>query len=410
MFNKALKILTLSSIVSASFIGPSLAGDINFEVEEPLANHVNSGISNLRGWAISTAGIDRVELYVDGGFITNIPSGGARGDVGAAFPQVSGALQSGFSMAFNYSVLADGEHTAHIKVIDNDGAVKEKTVPFSTVSFATAYIDDPQKIILDNGSVSVVGNAVMISNLMADGQDFDVRLEWNSEAQGLRFSQMALSGGGGNNSGQCVDIDFPANGSRIVWDLTGTQQGISVTGTVDTTYVSISDQSSNTHTLSDLTMLGSTSSSTSDTEQVYRIDNNLLYSRRIEVMATSVAAGMNIQTTSVSSFSPDWLVGPSGHYCAGFTWNSPPVTLTQSITGIPDVIEQTVEFDGVIESVNDVITVPAGTFTTVRIRRDRMDQTATIAWTDRDSGLLVKQEDYQAGALTQTIVAKTIQD
>ena len=42
------------------------AGDIVFSVEEPTQNGKISGISNIRGWAISTAGIDRVELRING--------------------------------------------------------------------------------------------------------------------------------------------------------------------------------------------------------------------------------------------------------------------------------------------------------------------------------------------------------
>ena len=74
-------------------------------LEEPLEGQVHTGVGNLRGWALASEGIARVEVLIDGQYAFDAPYGGPRGDVGAAFPDVIDADRSGFSLAFNYSDL-----------------------------------------------------------------------------------------------------------------------------------------------------------------------------------------------------------------------------------------------------------------------------------------------------------------
>ncbi|MDG1683344.1 MAG: hypothetical protein P8H99_04300 [Luminiphilus sp.] len=51
-------------------------------LEEPLNNETHLGIGNLRGWALASSGIAKLEVLVDGGYVYNAPYGGQRGDVG----------------------------------------------------------------------------------------------------------------------------------------------------------------------------------------------------------------------------------------------------------------------------------------------------------------------------------------
>ena len=65
-------------------------------LEEPVAGEIHGGVGNLRGWAVATDGIDKIEIMIDGEYAFDAPYGGARGDVGGAFPDVANASQSGF--------------------------------------------------------------------------------------------------------------------------------------------------------------------------------------------------------------------------------------------------------------------------------------------------------------------------
>jgi hypothetical protein len=169
------------------------AGEIVMALEEPIAGSAYSGVSNLRGWAVGSAGIDRVELYVDGTFATNVPVGGLRGDVGDRYPSFPDSRNSGFSMAFNYSNLSAGPHAVRVRAVDPQGASQEATVNFNVTRFDNPYIADPAKINLSGASGSFDARSISLKNVSADGKIYDVRLDWRTEAQGFVITQITSS-------------------------------------------------------------------------------------------------------------------------------------------------------------------------------------------------------------------------
>lgn len=242
--------LTLGSILIT--VSPSWAGDIILSVEEPAANSAYSGVANLRGWVVGSAGINRVELSVDGAFTTNIPVGGRRTDVGSAYPNYPDSSNAGFSMAFNYSSLTAGPHTLRIRAVDRENASKEQSVSFSVARFNTPYITDPAKISLAGASGSLDTRSIYLKNLAADGQTYDVRLDWRTEVQGFVITQIVPAGSppednfGGTyrsrvslTSNSCAfavsseaesELKLTQNGSQ----MSGMESGqLSVAGTVD---------------------------------------------------------------------------------------------------------------------------------------------------------------------------------
>lgn len=177
------------------------AGDIQFLLEEPTSGSAYSGVANVRGWAVSSVGINRIELLVDGVVRTNIPSGGLRTDVGNAYPSYPNSSQSGFSMALNYSGLSAGSHTIGINVVDNEGAKKSTTVPFSVARFNTSFISDPATVSLSAATITDDNDkAISISNLQAGGKAYNVRLEWRTAAQGFALTSISAVGGGGDGT------------------------------------------------------------------------------------------------------------------------------------------------------------------------------------------------------------------
>ena len=190
-------VLSLCAIALGSIlmtVPPAWAGDIVLSVEEPAANNAYSGVANLRGWVVGSAGISRVELYVDGAFTTNIPVGGQRTDVGSAYPNYPDSNNAGFSMAFNYSNLTAGPHTLRIRSVDRENASKEQSVTFNVARFNTSYIADPTKVSLAGATGSFDARSISLKNMTADGKTYDIRMDWRTEVQGFVITQIVPAG------------------------------------------------------------------------------------------------------------------------------------------------------------------------------------------------------------------------
>jgi hypothetical protein len=173
----------------------SAADDTVLLVEEPQSNSTYSGVTNLRGWAVSVNGIDRIELLVDGTFFTNIPSGALRPDVGNAFPTYPKSGNSGFSMAFNYSNLSPGQHTLTVRAVDTLGNAKVQTVTLFTVRFDVPnnFLDDATKVSLIGSTLGIGpnGRSISIKNMQVDGKSYNVLLDWSTPMQGFAITQLA---------------------------------------------------------------------------------------------------------------------------------------------------------------------------------------------------------------------------
>ena len=115
-------------------------GVLKVSLEEPREGQVHTGVGNLRGWAIASEGITKVEILVDGVLAFEAPYGGERGDVGGAFPDVAGSSESGFSLAYSYSSLSAGSHTITAVAHNALGETKKSAARFEVVRFDSAFI------------------------------------------------------------------------------------------------------------------------------------------------------------------------------------------------------------------------------------------------------------------------------
>jgi hypothetical protein len=170
------------------------AGTIHMDVEAPSDGQPFTGVGNLRGWAVSSSGIDRVELYIDGAYRTPIPMGGSRNDVAKVYPNYPEAATSGFSMAYSFNNLVNGPHTMTFRVVDKDGDVQSKTVAFETIGFHTPYLQDPSKVDYSSASFSTSGQSIQVQGMMFDGRRYDAVLTWRPESQRFQFSEITSSG------------------------------------------------------------------------------------------------------------------------------------------------------------------------------------------------------------------------
>lgn len=159
---------------------------VKASLEEPVDGGIQSGISNLRGWAVASSGVTRVAVYIDGKYAFEAPYGGSRGDVGAAFPEGKDSSQSGFGMAFNYGSLTEGRHTMTIRAYANDGTSIDSSSSFDVAPFHTPFIGPSSEVKLDSSSISTNGDEITIRNANIADVIYDLTLKWSTPGQAFQ--------------------------------------------------------------------------------------------------------------------------------------------------------------------------------------------------------------------------------
>ena len=61
-------------------------------LEEPVAGEIHGGVGNLRGWAVATDGIDKIEIMIDGEYAFDAPY--IRGALKAVLPSLDKHLDT----------------------------------------------------------------------------------------------------------------------------------------------------------------------------------------------------------------------------------------------------------------------------------------------------------------------------
>lgn len=181
----------------ASTSAAAINSEIRVELEEPAKSGTYTGISNLRGWAVAPKGIDYVEVYIDGEYAFRVPMGGARGDVGNAFPGYPDSSASGYSSAYNYKNLPAGSHEMTIRAYDTGGDYNETTNQFVTKKFVSAFIGDESLVdVSTTQTVSIASNqSFILSGPTIEGSQWDVLFNWDTATQGFEITDMSAFSG-----------------------------------------------------------------------------------------------------------------------------------------------------------------------------------------------------------------------
>jgi hypothetical protein len=152
-------------------------------LNEPLNNGTQSGVGMIRGWALSEEGIEKIEVFIDGDYAFDVPYGDPRGDIGDAFPDIDGAVKSGFSVPFRYSTLNAGQHTVSVVVTDAFGAQVERSSSFEVVRFDMAYINKANTPNMNWSSTASFADYIMVRSVQVGEQAYDLVLAWQTQTQ-----------------------------------------------------------------------------------------------------------------------------------------------------------------------------------------------------------------------------------
>lgn len=168
----------------------AVQSNITMLLEEPISDLVHGGIGNLRGWAVSPDGIDRIEIYIDGAFAFEAPYGGSRTDVGAQFPEIANANSSGFSLAYGYSNLLPGEHSITARAYTLLGGQTDSSSTFSVVGFDKTFIPSSDIVDAAGATFTATGDEFTMENVSIDGRVYDLTLKWRTAEQGFEIIEI----------------------------------------------------------------------------------------------------------------------------------------------------------------------------------------------------------------------------
>ena len=183
-------------------------------LEEPVAGETHGGVGNLRGWAVASEGIEKIEIWIDGAYAFDAPYGGSRGDVGGAFPEVNDSDKSGFSLAYAYSNLSPGSHTISAVAHTTAGNTRESAANFSVVKFKDAFISGPDAVDLNGTSCEATGDEVSATNALIGGRAYDMVLDWRTAEQGFEIVEIAEKNNADDTVGDDANPD-PVNNSSF---------------------------------------------------------------------------------------------------------------------------------------------------------------------------------------------------
>jgi hypothetical protein len=116
----------------------------------------------------------------------------------------------------------------------------------------------------------------------------------------------------------------------------------------------------------------------------------------------------NINTT----YAPSLFVGPSDTLCEGQEWFASPVMETTTnnpdLSGNGPTVSQSLPMVVTINSIGDIVTVPSGTYSTIKMTV-LSPNSQTIIWTDLNFGVRVLSESYQGDSESPSSIEELIQ-
>jgi hypothetical protein len=166
--------------------------NIRIFLETPVNGVTLGNIGTVRGWTLHpTKSVEVVEIYIDEQFSSEVPVGGSRLDVANAFPDVDGALYSGFSQTVNFKEYDEGYHRVAVYAYTFDGRYNFKEAEFCVSKLAnTNFIKDPNDIKLyEVRRIHLWQDRLVLEGIQVGQRSWNVELTWNTATQDFQISQ-----------------------------------------------------------------------------------------------------------------------------------------------------------------------------------------------------------------------------
>jgi hypothetical protein len=237
-------------------------------------------------------------------------------------------------------------------------------------------------------------NSVNVTNLPTDGSNVYLTL-YSRDLDEWKITESSYTSANFSNNGDCVDVPLVAEGSRIVVnrkisEFSNTLRDITFTD-VDETQFSVNVISTTTINVFGFKQTTSDKSSISVHQTI--TDN------RAFINSTVAIENLGSKPITITTdYQPALARGPILFYCNGETWTEPSVTETLTING-NEKIKQTRSAAGIVNSVNALINLPAGDFTTVMMTTTSAS-TVHKEWRDIATGHIVKIMEYDGDGKT----------
>jgi len=149
------------------------------ELESPSEGKRVYGIKTIYGWAPDGEGISKVNLYMEGVFLCDIPYGGLTEGLREAYPNYPNAERGGFALVWDYSNLSPGSHLVQIEFLNVKGKVLKlgANVIVQQIPGEVVGQGSPMDLLIPGLNLMVEGSA----------KAYDLKLGWSEESQAFEI-------------------------------------------------------------------------------------------------------------------------------------------------------------------------------------------------------------------------------
>jgi hypothetical protein len=158
----------LASLVLLTGLSRAALADPIGAIETPAGGQTVAGVVPVSGYVLDLAGVDKIELFVDGVLHSRAQANIPRPDIIAQFPAYAGSPTSnpGFATSVNTRNLTSGPHLLTIRVTETGNS---KTFDVATVTvFVSATNGAPFGAIETPGSGQTVSGSLKVSGWVVD--------------------------------------------------------------------------------------------------------------------------------------------------------------------------------------------------------------------------------------------------
>jgi len=213
-----------------------------------------------------------------------------------------------------------------------------------------------------------------------------------------------LSAGNGN----CSSVKYPVDGTVVEYDI---DSGNGITQ-MTTTTVSASQSLLEINSVITSSFGNSVSSSTSNNTFSYQTVDDYVFQTKVVTVSSSSSSSGTI--TSESTHAPPLMLTPATRWCEGQSWfraeGEKTDTISSSSTGTNTQTSAFPSGASIVDSVNESVTVGAGTFSTVKTTTefDGVPGGTGITWVDVVTGNIVLQKSYDKSDNLQSTTTATL--